>query len=209
MSLITIKKFATALCLVTFLVSAAHTSVAQEAQLTPTALVTPDAPNTQETSWWNQAKTKTLDIYDNGTTSLMLSGYARHGRNTYTAQRIAELNEKAWGLGFTKAIRDKKDNEESIYGLAISDSHFKPQFMVGYAYQWMQPLADRYEAGIGATAIIFSRTDYFSGLPFPGVVPVGSVGTRSTKLMAAYIPRFSRNKGNGDVLLMFVRVDLN
>lgn len=193
----------------TFLVSATHTSVAQEAQTAPAATGTPDAPSTQETSWWHQAKTKTLDIYDNGTTSLMLSGYARHGRNTYTAERIAELNEKAWGLGFTKAIRDKKDNEEFLYALAISDSHFKPQFMTGYAYQWMQPLGDRYEAGIGATAIIFSRTDYFSGLPFPGVVPVGSIGTRSTKLMAAYIPRFSRNKGNGDVLLMFVRFDLN
>ena len=139
----------------------------------------------------------------------MLSGYARHGRNTYTPERIKELNELAWGIGFSSSIRDKKDNEESIYGLAISDSHFKPQFMAGYAYQWMKPLGDRFEAGLGVTGLLFSRTDYFGGIPFPGVLPVASIGTRKTKLMTAYIPRVSRHKGNGDVLLLFLRIDLN
>ena len=81
--------------------------------------------------------------------------------------------------------------------------------MAGYAYQWMTPLGDQFEAGLGVSGLLISRTDYFGGLPFPGVLPVASIGTRKTKLMAAYIPRVSRNKGNGDVLLLFVRIDLN
>ena len=178
---------------------------------TPTAISVAqiEKPAQPETSWWKQAKNKTLDIYNNGDRSIMLSGYARHGRNTYTPERIKELNELAWGIGFSNSIRDKKDNEESIYALAISDSHFKPQFMAGYAYQWMKPLGDQVEAGLGVTGLLFSRTDYFGGIPFPGVLPVASIGTRKTKLMAAYIPRISRNKGNGDVLLLFLRMDLN
>ena len=204
MSPFIIKKFADSLCLFAFFLGVADTSFAQEITPAPVAATS----EVKETSWWNQAKSKTLDIYENGSTSLILSGYARHGRNTYTAERIAELNEKAWGLGFSKAIRDKLDNEESIYGLAISDSHFKPQFMAGYAYQWMKPLGDSYEAGLGVTGLLISRTDYFKGAPFPGILPVASIGTRSTKLMAAYIPRVSRNKGNGDVLLVFMRIDL-
>ena len=162
-----------------------------------------------DTSWWEKYKNKAVGLYDNGQLSLMLSGYAHHGRNTYTAERIAELNERAWGLGFSKVMRDEKDNEESIYGMVISDSHFKPQPMVGYAYQWTKPLSEKLEVGVGATGLLISRTDYFGGFPFPAVLPGASVGTRHSKLMAAYVPRFSKNKGNGDVLLLFVRIDLN
>ena len=212
MSLFTFKKFTQTLCIIVFSVGATLSSLAQETQITataPTPSTTAEMPPTVTTGWWNQAKTKTLDIYGNGELSIMLSGYAHHGRNTYTPERIKELNELAWGIGFSSAIRDKKDNEESIYGMAISDSHFTPQLMAGYAYQWMKPLGDRYEAGIGYTTLLISRTDYFRGVPFPGILPVASIGTRSTKLMAAYIPRVSRHKGNGDVLLLFARIDLN
>jgi len=48
-----------------------------------------------DTSWWEKYKNKAVGLYDNGQLSLMLSGYAHHGRNTYTAERIAELNERA------------------------------------------------------------------------------------------------------------------
>ncbi|MDE2427948.1 MAG: hypothetical protein KGM99_04425 [Burkholderiales bacterium] len=167
------------------------------------------AVQNEEQGWWDSAKSKANKILDDGELSLMLSGYAHHGRGTYTAERIAELNERAWGLGFSKAIRNAKDNEESLYGMIISDSHFKPQPMVGYAYQWMKPLGGNFEVGGGVTALMISRTDYFSGFPFPAVLPVASIGTRKSKLMAAYVPRFSKNKGNGDVLLLFVRFDLN
>jgi palmitoyl transferase len=81
--------------------------------------------------------------------------------------------------------------------------------MAGYAYQWMKPLSEKLEVGVGATALLISRADYFSGVPFPAVLPIASIGTRKSKLMASYVPRISQNKGNGDVLLLFVRLDLN
>lgn len=165
--------------------------------------------NDTSAGWWDSSKARVEKILDEGSLSMMLSGYAHHGRNTYTAERIAELNERAWGMGFSKAIRNEKDNEESIYAMLISDSHFKPQPMAGYAYQWMKPVTEKIEVGAGVTGLLISRTDYFSGFPFPAVLPVASIGTRSSKLMAAYVPRFSKNKGNGDVLLLFVRFDLN
>jgi palmitoyl transferase len=200
MSQINFKNFGSAICLSALLFCASGASFSQEVS---------SIAASENASWWHQIKSKTNTILDDGSFSMILSGYARHGRNTYTAERINELNEKAWGLGFSKAIRNVKDNEESLYGLAISDSHFSPQFMAGYAYQWMKPIGGRYEAGLGVTGLLISRADYFSGIPFPGVLPLASIGTRSSKLMAAYIPRVSRNKGNGDVLLLFVRFDLD
>ncbi|MES2070944.1 MAG: hypothetical protein V4488_11400 [Pseudomonadota bacterium] len=167
------------------------------------------AQQTDDDSWWDQAKNKVTTVMDQGQQSLLLSGYAHHGRNTYTAERIRELNEKAWGLGFAKTIRNSRDNEEIVYALGIEDSHFKPQLMAGYAYQWTKPLGGNWEIAGGYTAMLASRQDYFGGVPFPLVLPLASIGTKSTKLMAAYIPRLSKNKGNGDVLLMFVRFDIN
>ncbi|MFZ6654156.1 hypothetical protein [Undibacterium sp. TJN19] len=167
------------------------------------------APVNEELGWWDSAKAKTNKLLDDGNLSINIAGYTHHGRGTYTAERIAELNERTWGLGFTKTLRDAKDNEESLYAMIISDSHFKPQPMLGYAYEWMKPVGDKVEVGVGATGVLISRTDYFGGFPFPAVLPVASIGTRSSKLIATYVPRFSKNKGNGDVLFLFLRFDLN
>ncbi|WP_230412395.1 hypothetical protein [Undibacterium hunanense] len=165
--------------------------------------------NQDDMGWWDSSKAKANKILDEGGLQLMVAGYTHHGRGTYTAARIAELNERTWGMGFSKAIRDKVDNEEFLYGMAISDSHYRPQLMAGYAYQWMKPLGDKVEVGGGWTGLLISRTDYFSSFPFPVILPVASIGTRSSKLMATYVPRFSKNKGNGDVLFLFARFDLN
>ncbi|MFZ6745464.1 hypothetical protein ACO0LC_19745 [Undibacterium sp. JH2W] len=185
-----------ALCVSSFMFCAAS-----QAQTTST-------PAPEEMGWWDSAKARANKILDEGDLSLMVAGHTHHGRGTYTKERIAELNENTWGLGFTKAIRTKDDNEESLYAMMISDSHFKPQPMAGYAYQWTKTLGDTVEVGGGLTGVMISRTDYFGGIPFPAVLPIASIGTRSTKLMATYVPRFSKNKGNGDVLFLFVRFDL-
>jgi len=159
-------------------------------------------------SLWDQGKGKVNQVLDEGKLDMMVSLYTYHGRNTYTAERIAELNEKTFGLGFSKSRRDEKDNEEFIYGLAISDSHFKPQLNAGYGYQWTQSLGGSSEVGLGYTASLISRTDYFKGFPFPVVLPVASIGTRDHKLMFTYVPRFTKNKGNGDVLFIFTKFSL-
>jgi hypothetical protein len=142
-----------------------------------------------------------------GDPELYLSGYAYHGRDTYTPERISELNEKAWGLGYGKTIHNAKGDEESVYFLTIDDSHGRPQPMLGYAYQWTWPLEkSAFEVGAGYTAMLMSRADYYGGIPFPVVLPVASFGTRKYRLMASYVPRLSQNKGNGDVLLVFFRI---
>ncbi|MDO8651937.1 MAG: hypothetical protein Q7R66_07100 [Undibacterium sp.] len=200
MRLFTFQNFTATLGLTMSLLSINQAAIAQQIQATPA---------NEESGWWDQTKAKTLNIVDKGSLSIMLSGYAYHGRHTYTAERINELNEKSWGLGFSKVIRNAKDNEESLFVMAISDSHFKPQLMAGYTYQWMQTLGGKFEAGLGVTGVLISRTDYFSGLPFPAPLPMASIGTRSSKIIAAYVPRVSQNKGNGDVLLLLARFELD
>ncbi|MDB5821854.1 MAG: crcA [Herminiimonas sp.] len=155
----------------------------------------------------HQFQQHVISLGEQGDPELYLSGYAHHGRNTYTQERIAELNEKAWGVGYGKTAYNARGNEESVYLLVIDDSHGRPQPMLGYAYQWTWSLEkSALEVGAGYTAMLMSRADYYGGIPFPVVLPVASFGTRKYRLMASYVPRLSQNKGNGDVLLVFLRI---
>lgn len=164
---------------------------------------------TTVSEWGSEAADRFRLIKDEGSTDLYLSGYARHGRNTYTKERLDELNEKAWGLGVGRRLRDARGNDDIIYALGISDSHYKPQLMLGYAHEWIYPVGQSgLELGVGYTAILMSRQDYFGGFPFPIALPLGSIGTRDVKLRASYVPRLSQNKGNGDVLLLFVSMGI-
>ncbi|AIY39843.1 Lipid A acylation protein PagP [Collimonas arenae] len=172
------------------------------------------AQETPDTTGWfsktlTQTKSRLDNIVDNGDMEVYLSGYAYHGRHTYTEERIRELNEKAWGLGGGRTIRNADGNDESLYLLAIRDSHWRPQIMAGYAYEWIWNVPKTpVEVGAGYTAMLVSRQDYFGGFPFPLALPVVSLGVKGAKLMGSYVPRLSSNKGNGDVWLIFARFEV-
>ncbi|WP_211462616.1 hypothetical protein [Collimonas silvisoli] len=172
------------------------------------------AQETPDTTGWfsktlSQTKNRLDNIVENGDMEVYLSGYAYHGRHTYTKERIEELNEKAWGLGGGRTIRNESGNDESLYLLAIRDSHYKPQVMAGYAYEWIWNVPKTpVEVGAGYTAMLMSRQDYFGGVPFPIALPVASLGVKGAKLMGSYVPRLSQHKGNGDVWLIFARFEV-
>ena len=81
--------------------------------------------------------------------------------------------------------------------------------MAGYAWltYWRPSPASDLRAGLGFTALITARTDYDHYLlPLPGLLPIGEIAVDRVSIMAAYIPRLSAHKGNGDVLFMFARI---
>jgi palmitoyl transferase len=157
---------------------------------------------------WDRTKAKTNKILDEGKTEVYLAGYTYHGRHTYTAERISELNEKTWGVGIGKAIRDKDGDEHSLNAMVISDSHFKPQWSAGYSFQYKWNLGP-VETGLGYSAFLMSRQDLYHSIPFPAILPVASIGTKNFSLMFTYVPRVSRNLGNGDVLFIFSKITLD
>ncbi|MFL9926720.1 hypothetical protein PQR62_20775 [Herbaspirillum lusitanum] len=163
----------------------------------------------EDYSLWQETKNHASEIWDKGDDAIYISGWAHHGRSTYTREKLNELNEHAWGLGFGKTMRNERGNDESLYGFVIKDSHRHPQIMAGYAYEWVFPIGHTpLELGIGGTAMLMSRQDYFGGVPFPVPLPLASIGTKKAKVMFAYVPRLSSNKNNGDVLLVFGRIEM-
>lgn len=166
------------------------------------------AQGQEESSWWNSAKNTVAEVAEQGQWDLYVSGYSHHSRSTYDERRVRRLNEKAWGLGFGKTLRNEAGNEESLFGLVVRDSRRNWQWSVGYAYQWITPVfASEFEVGAGLGAMLIRREDWFDGVPFPAILPVASAGVRQAKLMATYVPRMSTKKGKGNVLLLFARFE--
>jgi palmitoyl transferase len=148
-----------------------------------------------------------IERSDTANWDLYLSGYAYHDRDTYSAKRRGTLNEKAWGGGFGYTQRNNSGNDESYYLMGIRDSNLNPQWMAGYAYQWIFPLKSRQsEIGLGLTGLVLKREDWFDGKPFPAVLPVASIGSQRVKLLATYVPHLSRHKGKGNILLFVGRI---
>jgi hypothetical protein len=159
--------------------------------------------------WLQNSKNHASEIWNKGNHAVYLSGHAHHGRSTYTPEKLAEYNENAWGLGYGRTYRNEKNNDESLFALVIKDSHSHPQYMAGYAHEWVWKVPKTpIEFGVGGTVMLMSRQDYFHSIPFPIPLPIASVGIDKAKLMFAYVPRLSKNKNNGDVLLIFARFEL-
>jgi palmitoyl transferase len=160
---------------------------------------------------WERLKQKPALIMEEGQTSILLPFHTYHGHDTYPQSVIDSINENTWGFGLAKTRRNSRDNEEMLYAMGNSDSNFKPQFMAGYAYQWTLPIVPNFEVGAGITAFLMSRVDIFDNTPFPGALPMASVGTRSIKLIAAYVPKLPDTEALplGDVTFLLMRLDLN
>jgi hypothetical protein len=166
-------------------------------------------PEERDQSWWSGAGELLSTVAADGRTNLFLSGRAHHSRSTYHPDRVHKLNERAWGGGIGRTYRSDDGNDHTLYAMAIRDSNHNVQWSAGYAYQWIYSVPKTaLEAGIGLTASLISRRDWFDGIPFPAVLPLLSAGTQEVKLMATYVPRLSTRKGKGDVLLLFLNFSL-
>lgn len=139
-----------------------------------------------------------------------LSGYAWHNRHSYTDKQLKKLNEKAWGGGLGYSTRSERGNEQSWYAIGIRDSYNRPQWMAGYAYQWMFSAKpnEGLELGAGLSALLVRRHDWRDGRISPALLPVMSLGTRTGRLVATYVPRLSAAGKKGDVLLVMFKLSL-
>jgi lipid IVA palmitoyltransferase len=148
--------------------------------------------------------------WNEGRWDLYLSGVTYHGHTTYTAQKRATLNDNAWGTGFGRRYEEPGGNRTHLlYALVFEDSHYKPEWLAGYAWltYWRPSPASDLRVGAGFTAFITTRADYDHYLaPVPGIAPAAEIKMDRVSIMAAYIPRLSVHKGNGDVLFMFARI---
>jgi len=158
-------------------------------------------------TWFATSCRQAKRAFNEGSYDLYLTGYTYHNRQTYTREKIDTYQENSWGGGLGRSVIDERGNWHGLYAMAFQDSHFKPQYMGGYGWlaRW-NPGGD-FHVGVGVTGFVVARSDY-DYVPIPGILPLGSLEYKRVSLMASYVPRLSRNEGNGDVLFLFAKVAL-
>lgn len=149
-------------------------------------------------------------VYNEGRTDLYLSGAYWHLPFAYSHERRQELNAHAGGFGLGRSLVDGRDNEESLYAMASSSSHFRPQYIAGYSWLARWRVSGDFRIGAGYSAFIFARSDIYHYFPLPGIVPVASVGTDRLTLFATYLPGISKGiTGRGNVIYAFGKISFD
>lgn len=151
-------------------------------------------------------------IYEQGQARLILSGYAYHDRGTYTPEKLAELNERAWGIGLERVIINKNGNRESVFAMIFLDSHSDPQPAVGYNWQAGFRVTKSVVAYIGASAGLTMRSDMMINdkvpVPIPYIFPTAGLSIGKLDIQSVLIPQLGGGINNGNVLFIFASVPL-
>jgi len=156
-------------------------------------------------SFFGRACTKIGAAWDHGDNELIVTGYAYHLRSTYTAEKLRELNEHAWGGGWGRTITDPDGDTHTLFAFAFHESHNKVQYNVGYLYSTYWGAQDGLQAGLGIAPFIVQRPDIASGIPIPVILPIASLKYRRATLMFTYIPTVNNGINNGSVAFVFGR----
>jgi antimicrobial peptide resistance and lipid A acylation protein PagP len=133
--------------------------------------------------------------------SLLVNGKAIH-INTPAGKN---LNEKNWGLGL-QYDWDLADSKWRPFATAsgFNDSNHNPSYYAGGgALRRFQ--FDGMHVGLGAVGFLMTRKDFKNERPFPGVLPVLSVGTKSVSLNVTYVPKVEPKA----VPLLFFQIKMN
>lgn len=126
-----------------------------------------------------------------------------HNRSTYSKEKINSFNERPWGLGIGKSVRDEHNNWDGFYMMAFKDSHNDWEPIAGYGHiKNLIGSEHSFNAGVGVTAGFTARSDYHY-TPLPILLPIAAVGYDTVTVNATYVPG---TKGNGNVLFMWSTV---
>ena len=155
-----------------------------------------------EESAFGKAGNYLAGIWHNGASDLYLPLYTYHVHSTYSQEQISQYQTTPYGLGYGRSKFDQDGDWHGLYAMTFQDSHYKPSYIAGYAFQkYWRPNAD-WRIGGGITAFVMARSDTWHYTPFPGALPVGSIAYKDVAIEASYVPGV---KGAGNVLLFWGR----
>jgi palmitoyl transferase len=176
---------------------------ADESTATPAAS-SQTATTSQRTAWYDTAWGHVGDTWRQGGLDLYVPVYTLHMPFAYTRALLRTYNDYPAGAGVGLGRYNASGNWEGMFAMVFSDSHGRPQYQGGYSWisTW-RPVVDDFRVGAGLTGFIMARSDIRRYTPFPGVLPLGSLGYGMFDVQAAYVPG-GRNDGN--VMLFWVKL---
>lgn len=136
--------------------------------------------------------------------SLLLNGKALHLQDAPVGQTF---NEKNWGAGFQYDFTD--NHEDWVPFMTASgflDSHKKPSYYAGGGmmrrFQWAE---SGFYTDVGLVGFLMTRENFKDNKPFPGILPVMTLGTEDIAVNITYIPKVDPKM----VALFFFQLKVN
>lgn len=161
------------------------------------AAAVPTHAEDNEKGWYQTAKDNVSQTWDEGTHELLIPTYTWHLPFAYTQAKIDEYQNYPYGLGYGRGRLDEKGNYHGVFGVGFQDSHYKPEWMIGYLWKTYWMLGSETKAGLGFVTGLTARSDYSHYLPIPFILPAASIEYGRLSLEAAYVPG---GEGNGNVV---------
>ena len=129
------------------------------------------------------AQAATMD----GTYHVILNGRSVHLEQPASGKK---LNENNFGSGFQYDFSRAYGSKwvSFVTGSAFSDSFNNLSYYVGGGESRRYYLSNGWHADVGYVGFMMARKDINDYKPFPGVLPVVSVGTRKVSLNMTYVP---------------------
>ncbi|MFA3761362.1 lipid IV(A) palmitoyltransferase PagP [Yersinia sp. 2544 StPb PI] len=174
----------------------------EDYQPTPTSIGQHN-PQTSNESLWQRLTSNISLTWDSPNQELYIPLNTWHNRWTYDDDKIESYNERPWGIGYGKYRYDEDNNWHSVYAMAFMDSHNQIEPIIGYGYQkmWIPGAMDGWRFGVGFTASITARHEYYY-IPVPLPLPLISIEYNKFSLQSTYIPG---TYNNGNVLFTWMR----
>src|SRR3990167_134965 len=139
-------------------------------------------------AWFKPVCHRLHQTWTKGDNELFFTGYSWHNRYLYSKKRLNTYNELAWGSGLGKSFYDEQGDWHGLFAFAFLDSHKNIEPFVGYAFVKMKHFTPKLHAGIGYGLIATARPDILHNIPFPGILPLLTLGYQRATLTITYIP---------------------
>jgi palmitoyl transferase len=183
--------------LVLVLAGLGQPAFADESPRAPSETVAQDQDSTW--SWWQHIK----GTWAKGGYDLYVPFWTYHMPYAYTPALLRSYNDFPAGGGIGKGRYNSSGNWEGMVAMEFADSHGRPQYQAVFLWipTW-RPLFDGFKIGAGLAGGIVARSDINRYTPFPGGLPVASIGYRDFDVQATFVPGF---KDDGNVLFCWAK----
>lgn len=155
----------------------------------------------EDKTFFNKVSNIFSDVWNSNIYDLYIPVNTWHNRALYDKEKTDKYTENPWGIGFGKTKVDSKGNFHQLYAMEFQDSHNKVELMFGYNYQKNWYFWKDFRVGVGITAGITIRDDFYY-IPVPLALPIASISYKMFSIETTYIPG-TYNSGN--VLFTWLR----
>ena len=145
-----------------------------------------------------------LAASDDGSYHLILNGRSFHFSQPNNGE---SFNENNLGSGFQYDFSNRGNERWVSYinGSVFNDSLNNPSYYIGGGKARRFPLRQGWRFDLGYLAFVMARKDFNDYAPFPGILPIASLGTNQLAVNMTYIPQL----GDAPTELIFFQLKIS